>query len=120
MICKNCLGSKKVRDIDYDGTPTGEFLTCPTCKGTGVIYVDPRTVKMVDLVRNNKQVYFSYYRDHEFWYKHEDGLLFPVALSEVDNPASRATLLAKDKAIYFMRWMKKYIEICKKENEKVV
>jgi len=116
MICKNCLGSKKIRDIDYDGTPTGEFQTCPTCKGTGNIYVDPRTVKLIDLVRDNKKVRFSYYRDKEFWYCHQDGLMFPVALSEVDNPASRATLLAEDKAIYFMRWMKKYIKAAKDES----
>ena len=79
-------------------------------------YVDPKTVKLVELVRPGKVVRFSYYRDKEFWYQHCDGLLFPVALSEVDNPASRATLLAEDKAIYFMRWMKKYIESCKKES----
>jgi hypothetical protein len=79
-------------------------------------YIDPRTVKLIDLVRNQKKVYFSYYRDKEFWYRHEDGLLFPVALSEVDDPASRATLLAEDKAIYFMRWMKKYIEAAKNES----
>ena len=79
-------------------------------------YVDPRTVKLVDLVRDQKKVYFSYYRDKEFWYRHQDGLLFPVALSEVDNPAARATLLAEDKAIYFMRWMKKYIEAAKMES----
>jgi hypothetical protein len=79
-------------------------------------YVDPRTVKIVDLVRDNKKVRFSYYRAKEFWFQHEEGLLFPVALSEVDNPASPATLLAEDKAIYFMRWMKKYIEAAKKES----
>ena len=78
-------------------------------------YVDPRTIKIVDLVRDSKKVRFKYYRDKEFWYEHEDGFVFPIALSEVDNPASRATLLAEDKAIYFMRWMKKYIEACKKE-----
>ena len=78
-------------------------------------YIDPRTVNLTALVRDNKKVRFKYYRDKEFWYEHEDGMLFPVALSEVDNPASRATLLAEDKAIYFMRWMKKYIATCKEE-----
>jgi hypothetical protein len=79
-------------------------------------YIDPRTVKLIDLVRDQKKVYFSYYRDKEFWYRHQDGFLFPVPLSEVDDPASRATLLAEDKAIYFMRWMKKYIEVAKNES----
>jgi hypothetical protein len=79
-------------------------------------YVDPRTVKLIDLVRDNKRVRFAYYRDREFWYEHEDGLMFPIALSEVDDPGCRATLPANDKAIYFMRWMKRYIETCKKES----
>lgn len=78
-------------------------------------YVDPKTVKIIDLVRDNKKVRFSYYRDREFWYQHEDGLLFPVALKEVDDPGARATLPAEEKAIYFMRWMKKYIESAKQE-----
>lgn len=60
-------------------------------------YVDPKTVKLIDLVRDGKKVRFSYYRDKEFWYEHEDGLLFPIALSEVDNSASRATLPPKRK-----------------------
>lgn len=80
-------------------------------------YVNPATVKLIDLVRDNKKVRFEYYRDKEFWYRHEDGFLFPIALKEVDDPASRATLPAEEKAIYFMRWMKKYIEAAKKENE---
>lgn len=80
-------------------------------------YVDPKTVKLVDLVRDNKKVRFSYYRDREFWYTHEDGFLFPVPLKEVDDPASRATLLAEDKAILFMRWMKKYIASVKEEEK---
>jgi len=78
-------------------------------------YVDPKSVKLIDLVRDNKKVRFAMFRNKEFWYQHEDGLVFPIALSEIDNPASPATLLAEDKAIYFMRWMKKYIEAAKKE-----
>ena len=74
-------------------------------------YVDPKSVRMIDLVRDNKKVHFSCFRDGEFWYEHEDGLLFPIALSEIT--ASRVILLAEDKAIYFMRWMKKYIESVK-------
>lgn len=78
-------------------------------------FVNPATVKLIDLVKDNKKVRFSYFRDKEFWYQHEDGFLFPVPLSEVDNPSSRATLLAEDKAICFMRWMKKYIETSLRE-----
>jgi len=74
-------------------------------------YIDPRTVKMVDLVKDGKKVRFLYFRDNEFWYRHEDGFMFPVSLQEATT--GRATFLAEDKAIYFMRWMKKYIEDCK-------
>ena len=76
-------------------------------------YVDPKTVNMTDLVRDNKVVRFVYFRDNEFWYKHQDGFLFPVSLQEATT--GRATFLAEDKAIYFMRWMKKYVEACKNE-----
>jgi hypothetical protein len=116
--CDYCLGLKKIEDIDYNGDFTGNFHNCPKCNGTGEIkekYVDPRTVKLIDLVRDNKKVCFAYFRDGEFWYRHQNGLIFSIPLSEVNNPASRATLLAEDKAIYFMRWMKKYIEEAKKE-----
>jgi len=78
-------------------------------------YVDPKTVKLTDLVKDNKKVYFLYFRDKDFWYRHEDGLVFSVSLDEIDNPESPATLQAEDKAIYFMRWIKKYIEVAKKE-----
>ena len=75
--------------------------------------MDPKTVNMIDLVKDNKVVRFAYFRDNEFWYQHQDGLLFPISLAEATT--GRATFLAEDKAIYFMRWMKRYIESCKNE-----
>jgi len=81
------------------------------------LYVNPATVKIIDLVKDNKRVKFAYYRDREFWYQHEDGLLFPVPLKDVDEPGARATLPDNEKAILFMRWMKRYIEAAKKEAE---
>jgi len=121
LICDRCKGGKKLEDIDYNGYPNGKFYDCPKCQGTGKIpeeYIDPTKVKLTDLVRDNKKVRFAYFRDKEFWYRHENGLMFPIALSEVDNPASRVTLNAEDKAIYFMRWIKKYIESCKADMPK--
>lgn len=76
-------------------------------------YVDPKTAVLKDLVQPGKMVRFAYYKDNEFWYQHEDGLLFPIALSEVNDPASKATMMAEDKAMLFMRWMRKYIESAK-------
>ena len=76
-------------------------------------YIDPRTVKLIDLVKNNKKVRFLFYRDCTFYYEQEDGFVFPISLEEAN--AGRATFLAEDKAIYFMRWMKRYIELCKQD-----
>lgn len=74
-------------------------------------YIDPKTVKIVDLVKDNKKVRFSHYRDFEFWYKTDDGFSFPVPLRDINN--DKVTLLAEDKALLFMRWIRKYIESMK-------
>ena len=75
------------------------------------VQTNPTQVKLIDLVGAGKKVRFSFYRDKEFWYEVEGtGFTFPVPLSDVDNPASRATLLAEDKAILFMRWIRKYLD----------
>ncbi len=71
-------------------------------------HVDPRTVKLIDLVKDNKKLKFSFFRDNEFWFEQEDGFRFPISLEEI--LASRVTILAEDKALLYMRWMRKYIE----------
>ena len=71
--------------------------------------------KLIDLVKDNKKVKFLFYRDCTFYYEQEDGFIFPISLEEAN--VGRATFLAEDKAIYFMRWMKKYIESCKTEDK---
>jgi hypothetical protein len=76
-------------------------------------YIDPKSVNLKDLVKDNKKVRFSYFRDNEFWYQHEDGLLFPISLSEATS--GRATFLAEDKAMFFMRWIKRYLDSCKEQ-----
>ena len=77
-------------------------------------YIDPKTVRLFDLVRDGKKVRFLFYRDKQFFYEQEDGFVFPISLEEAN--AGRATFLAEDKAIYFMRWIKRYIEACKQED----
>lgn len=79
-------------------------------------YVDPKTVKLIDLVRDHKKVRFSFYRDKEFWFEHEDGLLFPIPLSDIESPVCKVTLPAEEKAIFFMRWIRKYIDASKVES----
>jgi len=65
-------------------------------------------VILKDEVGKGKQVYFSYFRDGEFWYKTDSGFIFPISLKDINE--QKLTLLATDKAIYFMRWIRKYIE----------
>lgn len=54
----------------------------------------------------NKKVHFSFYRDKELWYVTDDGFEFPVPISD----AGTATFLAEDKAILFMRYIRKHLE----------
>jgi len=67
--------------------------------------------KILDLVKD-KQVHFQYYRDKELWYETDDGFLFPVPISDIGN----ATFNKDDKAILFMRYIRKY----KEELEKTI
>ena len=70
-----------------------------------------------EMVKDHKKVRFSFYRDQELWYVTEDGFEFPVPLHDVGN----ATFMAEDRAILFMRYIRKHIElldIARKEHEK--
>jgi hypothetical protein len=62
-----------------------------------------RTVK--EMVINNQKVRFSFYRDGYLWYETECGFRFPVPVSE----AGTATFLAEDRAILFMRYIRKQV-----------
>ena len=62
---------------------------------------------MIDIKRavsENRRVFFRYYRDGALWYNTEFNELFPVPVEDVGN----ATFLAEDKAILFMRYMRKW------------
>lgn len=50
-------------------------------------------------------VEFQYYRDSSLWYKTESDLLFPVPIEDIGN----ATFSRTDKAILFMRYIRKYL-----------
>ena len=62
-----------------------------------------RTVK--EMIVNNQRVRFSFYRDGQLWYETECGFRFPVPVSE----AGTATFLAEDRAILFMRYIRKQV-----------
>lgn len=62
-------------------------------------------MKIKDMVKDNKKVRFSFYRNGELWYNTECGFEFPVPISDVGD----ACFLAEDKAILFMRYIRKHI-----------
>lgn len=51
-------------------------------------------------------VKFQFFRDNQLFYKTETGLVFPVPVEDTD----KATFLAEDKAILFMRYIRKFLE----------
>jgi hypothetical protein len=62
-----------------------------------------RTLK--EMINNNQKVQFVFYRDGELWYETECGFRFPVPISDVGT----ATFLAQDRAILFMRYIRKQL-----------
>jgi len=69
--------------------------------------LNTRTIK--EMVENKQKVRFRFYRDGQLWYATECGFEFPVPISE----AGTATFLAEDKAILFMRYIRKHMEFLK-------
>lgn len=65
------------------------------------------TKRIKEMVSDNKQVHFVKYFDGDLWYSTEDGFQFPVPVKDIGT----ATFLAQDKAILFMRYIRKYIEL---------
>lgn len=59
-----------------------------------------------EMVSNNKQVRFSYYRQGELWYVTECGFEFPVPINDTGD----ASFMAQDRAMLFMRWINKQIK----------
>lgn len=60
-----------------------------------------------DMVKDNKKVTFEFFKNNELFYKTECGFVFPVPISDVGS----ATLLKEDKALLFMRYIRKHIEL---------
>lgn len=68
--------------------------------------------KLLDMVKN-KNVKFSHYKENELWYSTECGFMFPVPVSDTGN----AEFKNEDKATFFMRWIRKHLEMLTKEQE---
>lgn len=60
-----------------------------------------------DMIKDGKQVTFVHFKEGELWYRTEDGFEFPVPVADVGN----ATMLAKDKALLFMRYIRKHVDM---------
>lgn len=59
-----------------------------------------------DMVSGGKKVKFVRYQQNELWYITECGFEFPVPLYDTNE----AAFYPEDKAILFMRWIKKHID----------
>lgn len=72
-----------------------------------------------DMVKDNKVVRFTHFKENELWYETECGFQFPVPVEDTGS----ATFLAEDKAMLFMRYIRKhlsFLEQAKAEHERVV
>lgn len=64
-------------------------------------------LSLKDMVKDDKQVTFLRFKEGELWYRTEDGFDFPVPVADVGS----ATMLAKDKALLFMRYIRRQIDL---------
>jgi hypothetical protein len=67
-----------------------------------------------EMVKDNKKVKFSFYRSGNLYYETECGFVFPVPIEDTGNAAFNA----EDKAMLFMRYIRK--EIAAREQEVTV
>lgn len=58
-----------------------------------------------ELVGNDKQVHFQFYRKGELFYKTDDGFEFSVPVAD----AGDGVFLASDRAMLFMRYIRKQL-----------
>lgn len=59
-----------------------------------------------DIIKNSRMTRFVLYREGNFIYVTDSGFQFPVPVEDVAG----ATLLAEDKTIFFMRWIRQQVE----------
>ena len=61
-------------------------------------------INIKEMVTGGKTVTFKFYRDNQLFYETENGFEFPVPVEDIGN----ATFLAEDKALLFMRYIRKH------------
>lgn len=60
-----------------------------------------------ELVAPGQTVQFEYYRDGNLWYVTSSGFSFPVPINDIGN----ATFFATDKAMLFMRYIRRQLKV---------
>jgi hypothetical protein len=68
-----------------------------------------------DMIKN-KKVTFLFFKEDELWYTTECGFEFPVPTNDVGT----AAMNAQDKAILFMRWIRKHIALIEQARTETV
>jgi hypothetical protein len=63
-------------------------------------------IELSDLIKG-KMVYFKYYRQGNLMYQTECGFEFPVPIVDTND----ATFPDEEKAILFMRWIRKQVNL---------
>lgn len=63
-----------------------------------------------DMIANGRKVRFTHYKSGELWYVTECGFAFPVPIAD----AADACFLAEDKALLFMRYIRKHKDMIDK------
>lgn len=63
-----------------------------------------------DMVKDGKKVRFVFYRKGALWYTTECGFEFPVPIEDTGD----AEFSGEDKAMLFMRYIRKHLELLEK------
>lgn len=67
---------------------------------------------VAEIIKGSKVSDFLHYREGAFYYCTDSGFHFVIPLEDIDG----ATLLAQDKTIFFMRWIRKQFDAMQKFN----
>lgn len=62
-------------------------------------------MKIGDIIKKESVAKFLFYRDGSLWYRIEQ-FEFPVPIEDTGS----AIFLSEDKAIFFMRWVRKHLD----------
>jgi len=66
-------------------------------------------MNLTNMVKGGQKVRISFYSRGSLWYVTESGFEFPVPVGD-RTEVGNATFLAEDKAIYFMRYIRKHMQ----------